>query len=329
MEKHEQEQEQEEDHNTDRDPDPDPNPNPPSKMQSPPREPDLEPITLSQNPPPATLPPRRQPELQPIRLSASPSPETLSPLSEPELEQHTTHNPPLGQEHLHHYNSTPESPALDFSHHEEEEEEEEEEEKHKQPPPVKPHISSAAAPDTESAPSNIGSARKILRTNLTILKRAKRDNTIKKSLLGFRVCGFVFSLVAFSVLAADKDRGWARDSFYRYKEFSYCLAVNVIVFVYSGFQSFDLAYRLTAGHRKPRQILRYYLDFSLDQILTYLLLSASSSAAVRVDDWQSNWGEDEFPDMAKASVALSFLAFVALGFSSLISGYALYNQKSR
>lgn len=62
------------------------------------------------------------------------------------------------------------------------------------------------------------------------------------------------------------------------------------------------------------------------QILAYLLISAASSAATRVDDWQSNWGKDEFTKMASASVAMAFLAFIAFAVSSLISGYNLYNN---
>lgn len=56
------------------------------------------------------------------------------------------------------------------------------------------------------------------------------------------------------------------------------------------------------------------------QILTYLLMSASSSAATRAYDWVSNWGEDKFPYMANASVALSLVAFVAFALASLVSG---------
>ncbi|XP_022740050.1 CASP-like protein 4A1 [Durio zibethinus] len=165
-------------------------------------------------------------------------------------------------------------------------------------------------------------------THLSILRRIKRDKRVKRALLGFRISGFVFCLVSFSVLAADKDQGWALDSFYRYKEFRFCMAVNVIGFVYSGFQAYDLAYQLTSGKQKPRSHLRCYLDFILDQMLAYLLISASSSAAVRVDDWQSNWGKDKFPEMARASMALSLVAFIALASSSLISGYTLCTFKS-
>lgn len=62
------------------------------------------------------------------------------------------------------------------------------------------------------------------------------------------------------------------------------------------------------------------------QILAYLLISASSSAAARVDDWQSNWGKDEFTQMATASISMAFIAFAAFAISSLISGYNLCNR---
>lgn len=63
--------------------------------------------------------------------------------------------------------------------------------------------------------------------------------------------------------------------------------------------------------------------FLLMQILAYLLISASSAAATRVIDWESNWGKDEFTEMASGSIATSFLAFLAFAISSLISGYNL------
>ncbi|XP_021900223.1 CASP-like protein 4A1 [Carica papaya] len=165
-----------------------------------------------------------------------------------------------------------------------------------------------------------GGVERRLRPDFSMARRANRDAMVKRALLVFRFCGFVFCLVSFSVMAADRDQGWALDSFYKYKEFRYCMAVNVLGFVYSSFQ---VAYQLMTGKQKSHYDLRHFLDFATDQILTYLLISASSSAAVRVADWQSNWGADKFPQMAKASVTLSFLAFVALAFSSLISGYAL------
>lgn len=172
--------------------------------------------------------------------------------------------------------------------------------------------------------------RRKLRPELSNRKkrRTTKHGVVKRLLLAFRVFGFAFCLISFSVMAANRDQGWALDSFYRYKEFRYCLGVNVAGFAYSGFQVFDLIYFLTTDRHIIHHQIRYYFDFFMDQMLSYLLMSASSSAATRVEDWQSNWGKDKFPDMAHASVGLSFAAFVALAWSSIISGYMLCTWKA-
>ncbi|XAR50173.1 hypothetical protein NMG60_11004427 [Bertholletia excelsa] len=172
----------------------------------------------------------------------------------------------------------------------------------------------------------VGGERRARSAADAILRRSRREVALKKAELGIRVCEVVLCLISFSVMAADKTQGWSGDSFDRYKEYRYCLSMTVIGFVYSGFQACDLAYSLASG--KPHFFfpLRYHFDFAMDQILAYLLISASSSAATRVDDWVSNWGKDEFTEMASASVSMSFLAFAAFALSSLISGYTLCNR---
>ncbi|KAG6656472.1 hypothetical protein I3843_04G024100 [Carya illinoinensis] len=169
-----------------------------------------------------------------------------------------------------------------------------------------------------------GGGSRRLRPNLSILKRVRRENMVKKTLLWLRISAFVFCLISFSVMAADKNQGWALDSFQRYKEFRYCMAVNVVGSAYSGLQAYDLVNYFSNGKHIVWHHLRFYLDFSMDQVLTYLLISASSAAATRVYDWQSNWGKDKFPEMASASVGLSFVAFGAFAVSSLFSGYTLF-----
>ncbi|XP_026422409.1 CASP-like protein 4A3 [Papaver somniferum] len=162
----------------------------------------------------------------------------------------------------------------------------------------------------------------------SILRRESKLERVKKAALGFRICALVFCLISFSVMAADRTQGWAGDSFERYKEYRYCFSVNIIAFVYAGFQAYDLAYSLaTERHVIPRSF-GYFFDFFMDQIMTYLLMSASSSAATRVDDWVSNWGMDEFTKMATASIGMSFMAFFAFAFSSLISGCNLCTRDS-
>ncbi|XP_057951415.1 CASP-like protein 4A3 [Malania oleifera] len=168
-----------------------------------------------------------------------------------------------------------------------------------------------------------GGERRSARTVTAILGRSRREIMVRRAALGFRVCEMVLCLISFSVMAADKTQGWSGDSFDRYKEYRYCLSVTVIAFVYSGFQAYDLAYHLITGKHVIRHHLRCHFNFFMDQVLAYLLISASSSAATRVDDWQSNWGKDEFTEMASASVGMSFLAFAAFALSSLISGYDL------
>ncbi|XP_062170296.1 CASP-like protein 4A3 [Alnus glutinosa] len=159
-------------------------------------------------------------------------------------------------------------------------------------------------------------------------RKTKREEMVRRAALGFRLSEMVLCLVSFSVMAADKTQGWSGDSFDRYKEYRYCLSVNVIAFVYSGFQAYALTHHLITGKPLIRHRHRHHFDFFMDQILAYLLISASSSAATRVDDWQSNWGKDQFTKMASASVGMAFLAFVAFAFSSLISGYNLCTPES-
>ncbi|KAL6960607.1 hypothetical protein U1Q18_038373 [Sarracenia purpurea var. burkii] len=173
-----------------------------------------------------------------------------------------------------------------------------------------------------------GSSGGRVRQQLSILRRVKRETVIQKAALGIRIFGFVFCLISFSVMASDVNKGWAIDSFHRYKEFRYCMSVNVIGFMYSAAQALDLVRYLATGNHVNRNPVRYYFDFSMDQILTYLLMSASSSAGTRVEDWLSNWGKDKFPEMATASVGISFMAFVAFAASSLLSGYALCSFRS-
>ncbi|XP_010936737.1 CASP-like protein 4A2 [Elaeis guineensis] len=159
-----------------------------------------------------------------------------------------------------------------------------------------------------------------------ILWRGRQAAALRRAAVGARVAETVLCLVAFSVLAADHRKGWALDSYYHYSQFRYCVSVNVIGFVYAGFQVYaEFHHMMKKKHIIDRPVGNYF-DFAMDQILAYLLISASSSATARIADWVSNWGTDPFPNMANGSVAVSFLAFLAFAFSSLISAYNLFNR---
>ncbi|XP_048631430.1 CASP-like protein 4A3 [Brassica napus] len=199
-------------------------------------------------------------------------------------------------------------------------------------PSVKEFVPPAVATTRKSA--RVGSGRRTggggQRSGavLAILKRSKREEVLKYSALGFRLSEVVLALISFSVMAADKTKGWSGDSFDRYREYRFCLSVNVVAFVYSAFQACDLAYHLVREKHFINHHLRPLFEFILDQVLAYMLISASTAAVTRVDDWVSNWGKDDFTEMASASIAMSFLAFLAFACSSLISGYNLFNQDS-
>lgn len=70
-----------------------------------------------------------------------------------------------------------------------------------------------------------GSRRRRVNPSLSILRRGEREKMVRKAALGFRVFGLLFCLVSFAVMAADRNRGWALDSFDRYKEFRYKLII--------------------------------------------------------------------------------------------------------
>ncbi|XP_020572045.1 CASP-like protein 4A3 [Phalaenopsis equestris] len=152
-----------------------------------------------------------------------------------------------------------------------------------------------------------------------------RSAAMRKAEFGLRVLEVILCLVSFSVMAADKTTGWAGDSFDRYQEFRYCLSVNVIGFVYSGFQVYAQFHRRMMKRRIIDRPLSDYFDFSMDQVFAYLLMSASSAAAARNDDWITMFGSDKFTEMLNGSIAMSFLAFMAFALSSIISADKLFS----
>ncbi|KAJ1416488.1 Casparian strip membrane protein domain [Sesbania bispinosa] len=197
-----------------------------------------------------------------------------------------------------------------------------------------------------SSASNSESLAQVMK--LEELSEEKKEMMWWWSLLGVRIAALLFCLTAFAVLAANKQKvvveeefnwlGWdSTDNSKReeqsysfrwddYEQFTYCVAVNVIGFVYSALQIGDLVKFLITKKHTVNPKLRGYFNFAIDQALTYLLLSASSAAATTIRVYKSGWvigGGHTFIEMANASVALSFLAFVAFALASLASGFTL------
>ncbi|KAI6682932.1 hypothetical protein NL676_028845 [Syzygium grande] len=198
------------------------------------------------------------------------------------------------------------------------------------PPPTPEVVLSRAVREEGTAPATRtrgrGRGRGARTTPVRRVRTPRGWERLKRAGLCVRVLEVVLCMISFSVMAADKTKGWSGDSYDRYKEYRYCLSVNVIAFVYAGFQASDLAFRLSKGRHVIQHPFQYHFNFFMDQVLAYLLISASSSAATRLDDWKANWGRDKFTDMASASIAMSFLAFMAFAISSLSSGYSLFSH---
>ncbi|XP_021890878.1 CASP-like protein 4A2 isoform X2 [Carica papaya] len=115
---------------------------------------------------------------------------------------------------------------------------------------------------TKVGPASVGGSGSMN----SILRRSKMGETVKMAALGFRLSEFVLCLISFSVMAADKTQGWSGDSYDRYKEYRYCLSVNIIGFVYSGFQAYSLAYYMGKGKHLIHQHLCRPFDFFMDQM---------------------------------------------------------------
>ncbi|KAI4999508.1 CASP-like protein 4A3 [Hordeum vulgare subsp. vulgare] len=155
-----------------------------------------------------------------------------------------------------------------------------------------------------------------------------RRSELKRAELGFRVSAVVFCLISLSVMSAGTTPGWAGDSFRRYNEYRYTLAASVMAFTYSGFQLVAEVHYLVTGRRIIGGSWGNYFNLAMDQVLAYLLLSASSAALSRNDVWVSRFGVDQFAKLINASGSMAFLAFIALGLSSIISAHRLFSSIS-
>ncbi|XP_039143051.1 CASP-like protein 4A3 [Dioscorea cayenensis subsp. rotundata] len=153
------------------------------------------------------------------------------------------------------------------------------------------------------------------------MRRESVTTAVRQGSLALRVLAAALCLISFSVMAADRNKGWAEDSYDKYTEYRYAITVNVLGFLYALFQA------CVEGKHLIRPDIGIIFNFSMDQILAYLLISASSAAATRADEWVEYWGNDPFPSMARGSAAVSFLAFLVFAMSSLVSAFNFFRRR--
>lgn len=69
---------------------------------------------------------------------------------------------------------------------------------------------------TEAAPTDSGSRSCVV---TGIVTRGRLEKVLHRAAVAARLAAAVLCLVSFSVLASDRDKGWALDSYHRYKQY--------------------------------------------------------------------------------------------------------------
>ncbi|GFY82481.1 uncharacterized protein family [Actinidia rufa] len=158
-----------------------------------------------------------------------------------------------------------------------------------------------------------------------IVRRWRREDLLKRGSLALRGLGLLFSLLAFIIMASNKH-GPDWENFDKYEEYRYVLAIAILSTVYTAVQALRQVHELSTGKQQIfSQRSLALVDFFGDQIVAYLLVSAASSA-VPITNRMREGTDNIFTDSSAAAISMEFLAFLALAFSALVSGYKLSNQ---
>lgn len=156
-----------------------------------------------------------------------------------------------------------------------------------------------------------------------------------------RIGGAILALITFSVLCATSEwRSGAgstfKMSFTDYQAYNYLVAVNVLSFVYSCWQSVVISQSRFGGvFSTSRENMLF--TYVCDQVLAFLLFSASTAAATAAqlsrhglhNIWPpacATWSLWRFCAKADAAVVMSFFSSFFVISSSVFSGYHISNS---
>lgn len=182
-----------------------------------------------------------------------------------------------------------------------------------QPPP--PVVADVDDKSTAGAGTGFGVAG--------ILRRWRREDMIRKGSVALRAIALLFSVLSFIIMASNKHGGWM--NFDNYEEYRYVLAIAILSTLYTGLQSLKQVHQLSTGRGLVDERTSALVDFFGDQIIAYLLISSASSA-VPMTDRMREGSDNLFTDSSAAAISMSFLAFLALALSAMVSGYKLSTQ---
>ncbi|WOL14795.1 CASP-like protein 4B2 [Canna indica] len=157
------------------------------------------------------------------------------------------------------------------------------------------------------------------------LRNSRTEDLIEKSVLLLRASSGLFSLITLIVLASNKHGDW--QDFDRYQEYRYLLIIAVLASVYSMAQVLRQVKRSRTGKDLVPVQYSWTVDFAGDQVMAYLLISASS-AAIPITNHMRETVVNIFTDASAASISMAFLAFVALAVCALISGFKVSKQNN-
>ncbi|XP_047325126.1 CASP-like protein 4A4 [Impatiens glandulifera] len=139
---------------------------------------------------------------------------------------------------------------------------------------------------------------------------------------------FVFSFASALSLAApsQKNRGGessSSSSFYKHSELLYFFMVTILVFIYSAYQLFKGVYDLAFSGTLISSVASDYISFVLDQLGSYLIVSATSVAILTVENVRRH---PPFWKATVASIVMSWVSFLMMVVCSAFSGYKLYKR---
>ncbi|CAN0927894.1 CASP-like protein 4B1 [Linum grandiflorum] len=158
-----------------------------------------------------------------------------------------------------------------------------------------------------------------------IMRRWRRENRLTKASVIVRGAGFVFSLLAFVIMASNQHGDWM--TFSRYEEYRYLVGVTILTTLYAGAQAFRQLHELYSGRYSiplPRRTSAI-VDFCGDQVASYMLMSAASSA-IPMTNRMREGADNLFTDTSAAAISMTMLAFIGLAVSSIISAHKFFTQ---
>ncbi|XP_050385946.1 CASP-like protein 4C2 [Argentina anserina] len=154
------------------------------------------------------------------------------------------------------------------------------------------------------------------------LRKLRRFNYL---ILLFRIAAFSSSLASFVfMLSTSRSPDPSSPRWYHFDAFRLVVGANAIVAMYSLFEMVASVWEISRGATLFSEVLQVWFDFGHDQVFAYLLLSADSAgtALARVlkgMDTCTEWSA--FCIETDISIALGFVGFLFLGFSSVLSGF--------